>query len=408
MADRPRVALVVQRYGADLAGGSEQLCRSVAERLCASNSCDVITTRAKDYVTWQNEFPAGQTACHDVNVIRFSVDAPRDIKTFNRLSNVVLNEQTDIGTQEEWMKAQGPYSSDLLSYIDKSRNTYDAFIFFTYLYCTTYFGLPLVRDRALLVPTAHDEPPIYLSMFDGLFRGTRRFLFLTPEEQDFVLKRFCLPEDVGEVGGYGMEPLTGNSMPDPGAEAPIISAPYMLYLGRIDESKGCKVLLEWFEKYSTHCPHSDLHLVLAGKAAMAVPANKKVLVTGFVPESAKANLIRNAAFMVTPSPYESLCISALESWMHGIPVLANGSCLVLAGQCRRSQGGLWYRNYAEFAECISLLSSDSQLRSRLGASGREYVLREFAWDQVEQRYQRGISLVRNERQSAIPDAAPKT
>src|SRR5690606_17417989 len=136
--------------------------------------------------------PPGEAICGGVRVHRFPVDTPRNPRVFNDLFSRILNHRSSLQVQEQWIKEQGPYSTALLSYIENNRCTYDAFIFFTYLYCTTYFGLPLVRDRAILVPTAHDEPAIYLSIFDRVFCAPKRLLFLTPEEKDFVLKRFCL------------------------------------------------------------------------------------------------------------------------------------------------------------------------------------------------------------------------
>ena len=49
---------------------------------------------------------------------------------------------------------------------------YDVVVFFTYLYATTFVGLPVAaRLRpTLLHPTAHDEPPLYLDLFDIVFR----------------------------------------------------------------------------------------------------------------------------------------------------------------------------------------------------------------------------------------------
>ena len=44
-----RLALVVQRYGLDIAGGAEYHCRLVAEHLARHASVAVLTTCASDY-----------------------------------------------------------------------------------------------------------------------------------------------------------------------------------------------------------------------------------------------------------------------------------------------------------------------------------------------------------------------
>ncbi len=69
----------------------------------------------------------------------------------------------------------------------------------------------------------------------------------------------------------------------------------------------------------------------------------------------------------------------------GRPVLVNAACKVLEGQCVRSQGGLFYRGYSEFAEALKRLAESPDLRRRLGAAGQAYVRREYDWDLVESR-----------------------
>ena len=70
-----KVAIVVQRYGADINGGAEQHARYVAEHLAKHVQVEVLTTCAhRDYITWQNELPAGHArSVHGIPVHRFPV-----------------------------------------------------------------------------------------------------------------------------------------------------------------------------------------------------------------------------------------------------------------------------------------------------------------------------------------------
>jgi len=293
------------------------------------------------------------------------------------------------------MKLQGPYSSRLIEYLAENRTAYDVFVFQTYLYCTTYFGLPLVSDRAVLVPTAHDEPPIYLGIFDKVIPKARYLLYLTPEERAFLQRRFPQFDLKGEVVGLGVDPIP-EPAPDPQwnqIRERIGNSPFILYVGRIDESKGCKTLIEYFERYVAESTRQNLKLVMVGKPVMPVPDHPQLVVTGFLPEATKLHAIRNCRLMVVPSPYESLCIAALEAWMLRKPILANGNCAVLRGQCIRSNGGLWYADYAEFREGMNCLLGDDSLAETLGRQGEMFVRNNYTWQEVERKLNRILSSV---------------
>ena len=60
-----------------------------------------------------------------------------------------------------------------------------------------------------------------------------------------------------------------------------------------------------------------------------------------------------------PSYLESLSMVALEAWALGKPVLANGQCDVLQGQCIRSNGGLYYESFEEFVETLRAIDIDA-------------------------------------------------
>ena len=384
----PKVAFVVQRYGLEVNGGAELLCRQVAERMAKYWDVEVLTTCAIDYMTWQNEYPPGPTTVNGITVQRFPVDVPRDVAAFNQLSASVLVGRAGRDAELQWMKAQGPFSSALLDYLQHHHQTYDWFIFFTYLYASTFFGLPLVADRSILVPTAHDEPPIYLEIFRDLFCLPKALIFSTTEEQDFVNQHFGTQHILQDVVGIGVE-----APPDVSAERfltqyaeELEGREFILYVGRVDASKGCRQLCSHFMRFREDVPAHPLKLVLLGSPAMEIPPHPDIVALGFVSDQDKYDAIAAAQVVILPSPYESLSMVALEAWQQGKPVLANGVCAVLRGQCKRSNGGLWYDNYAEFQETLSLLLQEAGLRERLGGSGRSFVQRCYAWTAIEKQY----------------------
>ena len=81
-----KLAIVVQRYGADINGGAELHARYIAERLAAHADVRVLTTCARDYLTWRNDFPPGLVEVNGVRVERFAVSRERDLIEFDRRS----------------------------------------------------------------------------------------------------------------------------------------------------------------------------------------------------------------------------------------------------------------------------------------------------------------------------------
>jgi len=378
-----KIAFVVQRYGLEINGGAEYLCREVAEHLSKYCDINVITTCAIDYVTWKNEYDAGETCINGVSVKRFPVDFPRDLKRFNKCSEKVLCKVHSFDEETEWMKLQGPYSTELFKFIGDSKNDYDLFFFFTYLYCTTFFGLPLVADKAILVPAAHDEPPVYLSIFNETFHIPRAIMYNTKEEKDFVIRHFGnghVPYDIAGSGVSLSEEAHSSNSPKE-----IIKEDFITYMGRIDESKGCGELFDFFRRYKKEKP-SSIKLVVLGKAVMKIPSHPDIIYLGFVSEEEKYNILKNSKILIMPSKYESLSMVLLEAWYCWKPVLVNGQCDVLKGQCIRSNAGLWYENYDEFSACLNLLLADEHLRDQLGDKGRQFVDMHYSWETIEKKY----------------------
>lgn len=379
-----KVAFVVQRYGLEVHGGSEFHCRAVVERLRDAVEVEVATTCAVDYMSWKDAYPAGRDEVNGVPVWRFPVDAPRDVARFNRLSQRVLLGAHSREDEYAWMRSQGPYSTAFLEFLRNHRRAYDVFVFFTYLYGTTFFGLPLVKERSILVPTLHDEPPVYLGIYGELFQLPRGIIFNTPEERQFVAGRFPLRRAREVVAGVGID-LERDGDARRFRDRFGVEGPFLLYVGRVDPSKGCGELFAHFRRYARAHP-GKLKLVVVGKAVMPMPKHADIVPLGFVSEEDKVDAYKAACALVMPSRYESLSMVLLEAWAQGTPALANGTCRVLVGQCRRSGGGFYYTTYAEFEECLRYLLENTTAREQMGKSGRAYVEERYRWEDIREVY----------------------
>ena len=299
---KKKILFVVQRYGLEVNGGAELHCRQLAERLKDEYDVSVLTTCAIDYVTWKNEYKEGIEHINGVKVIRKKVDFERNQKKFNKISAKLNNEKDNINLGIEWQEAQGPHSSELIKYLEDHKDDYDVIIFLTYLYYTTYFGLKVAPEKSILIPTAHDEPPIYYSIFNETFNLPKAILYSTTTERDFVNKRFKNDYIESDIVGLGVD-INENAQDIDLEKTFDIKDDYVVYIGRIDESKGCKEMFEYFLEYKK-IYNSNLKLVLAGKSAMEIPGNKDIVTLGFVSEDEKVNLIRKSKLLILPSKFE--------------------------------------------------------------------------------------------------------
>jgi glycosyltransferase involved in cell wall biosynthesis len=345
---------------------------------------EILTTRALDYMTWANFYPEGVEQAGAALIRRFSVDQEREVASFNRLSSIMHGRQSEatLTEQEDWMRAQGPISTPLFDYLRAHRNSYDAFIFFGYLYATTYFGLQLVRDKAFLAPLAHDEWPIYFPMWERFFSLPKRMIFNSAAERDFLRKRFLSLTLSGPVVGVGIEAPKRTDIANFKSRYDL-NVPFLLYVGRVDASKGCAVMFEYFARWKAErdAPHK---LVLLGKDIMPVPFHDDIIHLGFVDDAQKWGAMAACDWLLMPSPHESLSMVVLETWSVGRPALVNGACAVLVRHCRESHGGLWYNTFDEWKAALDIV--DKETRDILGRQGMAYVQQRYSWDRVETNY----------------------
>ena len=178
-----RIAFIVQRYGTEILGGPEYACRLTAERLAERHDVDVLTTCARDNITWKNDYAEGADRVRGVTVRRFANSHMRDIADFTRYSDWIFQNPHNAADEMEWLKRQGPWSPGLIEYLKRQYKQYEALIFYNYLYAPTVLGLQIDPARSILVPAAHDEPPIHLDIYRDVFRLPRAIGYLTEPER---------------------------------------------------------------------------------------------------------------------------------------------------------------------------------------------------------------------------------
>jgi glycosyltransferase involved in cell wall biosynthesis len=245
-----RIAFIVQRYGIEILGGSEYHCRLIAERMTGLHDVDVLTTCARDYITWANEYPAGSERINGVTVHRFPNAHARDIDEFNRYSEWIFHNPHTRDDELSWLEQQGPWCPALLDHLSGHWQSYDAVVFFTYLYAPTVLGLQIAAERSILTPTAHNEPAIHLGIYAEMFQRPKAIAFNTEVEKAFLKATFDIRAVAEETVGCGVDLLAGRTHATRADRNGLPDGPFLLYGGRIDPGKGCDQLLDCFETYN--------------------------------------------------------------------------------------------------------------------------------------------------------------
>jgi len=387
-----RVGFVVQRYGTEVVGGAELHCRWVAERLAERHDVAVLTTTATDYLSWENVLAAGRQEVNGIPVWRFPVARPRRVDRFDAIANkVCFSDHTD-EDERRWLEEHGPVCPALLDHLRAHEADFDALVFFSYRYWTTYHGLQVAPRKSLLVPTAEHDRVLYLRLFAPFFRLPAAIVFNTAEERELIERVTGNRGLQGDVVGTGLNRPAFVPVDEVASRLDLLGD-YLVYVGRIEPEKGCAVMIDYFLRYQRET-RANLTLALLGRSTMEIAENVHLQSLGVATEAEKLAAIAKARALVMPSRHESLSMVVLESWMMGRPVLVNGDCEVLRGQVLRANGGLYYRRYEEFAAAVDTLRAEPALADALGRQGQAYFEANYSWDVVMGKYEALLAKVR--------------
>jgi len=386
MIRRRKIGFVVPWYGEDIVGGAEAQCRWLAEELVkAESEVEVLTTCARDLLSgWsRNHYREGVYKVGGVTVRRFRL-RPADLTSFRIINDRLLAGLSISPEEEQCFITESVNSDQLYDFIEKNRANYH-YVFTPYLFGTTYWGSQRCAGEGFLIPCLHDEAYADLQIFRLLFKRFKGILFYSRPEMALAQRLYQLdPAHLRLIGGGVDTDLRGN-----GAvfrERHSLSTPFILYVGRRDETKNLPLLIRYFCTYKER-NGSDLKLVLVGDGPVETPAGfeNEILDLGFLSEQVKHDACAAATLVCQPSVKESFSIVIMEAWLQETPVLVHADCPVTVHHCLRSNGGLYFRDYWEFEGCLSYLLDNPEVRRKMGRLGRRYVERNCRWERVVDR-----------------------
>ncbi len=326
-----KIGIIIQRYGTEINGGAEYHARLIAEKLSKYFEMEVFTSTALDYITWEHHYPEGQEIVNDIKVNRFEVEKERKPEIFGKIQYNIFNKEHTFEDEIEWLEQEGPFIPNLIEELENRDDEFDFFIFFSYRYFHSYYGVKRFGKKSILVPTAEHDEVIYLKLFKDLFNLPGAIIYNSYEEKEMINRvsgNYSVP---GDVVGVGSD-IAKNFSPELFREKFNIRGKYCVYVGRLDENKGVPELLSFFKKLIEE-NKIDFTLVLIGKSLIEIPDDPKIKYLGFLEDKEKFDALKGSEFLMIPSQFESLSMVSLEAWAIAKPVVANGRTEVLRGQC---------------------------------------------------------------------------
>ena len=378
-----KIDFVTPRYGP--VGGAENAVSALASRLAEIPEWEVRlhATCATSSGSWVNDESPGESRFGSLTVNRYLVDSGRSA-TWSVLDHRIQSGTSSVDpvTQDDFFFHQGPVSKELSNAVEDSEA--DLVFFAPYLFWPTMAVAPLVADRAIIIPAAHDEPFLKLSRVGELLQQSRGLVYGSRAEQRLLQRTHPVGHLPSTVLGWGIEsPSDGD--PQVLRELGLANRPYVICVGRIEHAKGTLGLVDFWRTLKSRSG-IDHQLVLVGSPSIEIESDEDVVIARDADDEAKWSLLRGADFLINPSALESFSLVLFEAWAVGIPVLVNAYCETTRTHVNEAQGGLTYRNYPEFELAVQRLTSDEATRNHLAGNGRQFAEREYGWDRIIRRF----------------------
>lgn len=219
----------------------------------------------------------------------------------------------------------------LTRYIDKDSYNIFHYNFMSCYKLVDYLSQIYAKSKSLI--TMHySDCDMYNVSTDEMIRTESRLLsicdriiVLSNYRKNFIVKKYSIPS--GKVV-FLKHQLPNVYRPSKYSNTVIPDKPYVVFVGRLDENKGIRLLINAFISISKH--YRELSLVVVGDGpllsellATSMIIRNKIVFTGYMCSDDIAHIYKNAILGVIPSRYEEYGLVASEMRAAGLYILSN-------------------------------------------------------------------------------------
>ena len=380
---KKKILILTSLFTGKSLGGTDRHTLELSKILSTQYDISICTTNSSDYITWRGDLIEGESQIDNIKILRFKIEKQRNIKKFNRLyTNLIKKNYISKEEGINFITQQGPVVNKLIKYVEQNSMYYDIILFIGYMYFPTINSIPLVKEKAVIIPALHDEPVAYFPIYKDILTDDITYAFNTIEELDLFYKIFNFIPKKNNIVGIN---ISNNIKENELNRFHNINYKYIIYIGRIDEGKGILDLINYFKNWKIK-NNSDIKLILAGTGINNYNSEIDIIFTGIINEKEKQFLIQNSILVINPSPMESFSILVMEAWMNEKAVLVNSKSETLKNHCLRSNAGLYFNDSESFEKCLNFILSNTPLLQKMGTNGRRYVEINYSPDIILEKF----------------------
>lgn len=271
-------------------------------------------------------------------------------------------------------------------------------------------GVPyVVRPLGTLDPWSLQQKGFKKKLFwalaaEAMLQGASAIHYTARAEQKAVEQSLGLSR--GTVVPLGID--QENSSNHSHTKATVTNSPYVLALSRLHPKKGVDVLIKAFLALHKSNRFHEWRLVIAGDgesdyvdALKQIVADSRaddlILFCGWLRDSEKQEVLRNASLLALPSRQENFGLCVLEALSHGVPVIVSPGVNVAADVVSAGAGWLSMVDTNALENTLAQALASEEERLRRGMVGKKFS-EDFQWpriaEQLEKMYASVIDNVR--------------